>query len=71
MYWNLPYPYGIADIRVADLIDLDECGVYVETADKHIGKAYVGSRVCRGGNYHHLEKWTLLLAVSGDATAER
>ena len=39
MYWNLPYPFGIADIRVEDFIDLDECGVFVETADKHIGKA--------------------------------
>ena len=28
-YWHLPYPFGIADIRVRDLIDLDECGVFV------------------------------------------
>ena len=25
MFWNLPYPYGIADIRRQDMIDLDEC----------------------------------------------
>ena len=38
-YWNLPYPYGIADIRRKDLVDLDECGVLVQTADTVIGKA--------------------------------
>lgn len=71
MYWNLPYPFGIADIRVEDLIDLDECGLFVETADKHIGKAYVGNRVRQEGNYQKSEKWTLLLGIAGSAAAER
>ncbi len=71
MYWNLPYPYGIADIRVEDLIDLDECGLFVETADKKIGKAYVGNRVRQEGNYQKSEKWTLLLAIAGSTAAER
>ena len=44
-YWNLPYPYGIADIRRQDIIDLDECGVEVQSADRNMGKAYVGRRV--------------------------
>ena len=70
-YWNLPYPFGIADIRVEDLIDLDECGLFVETADKSIGKAYVGNRVRQEGNYQKSEKWTLLLAIAGSALAER
>ena len=64
-------PYGIADIRQEDLIDLNECGVFVETADKHIGKAYTGSRVRQAGNYSKSEKWTLLLAVAGSLAAER
>jgi hypothetical protein len=71
MYWHMPYPFGIADIRREDLIDLDECGVFVETADKHIGKAYVGNRVRQAGNYSKSEKWTLFLAVAGSAAAER
>ena len=71
MYWNLPYPYGIADIRVEDLIDLDECGLFVETAGKGIGKAFLGKRVRQEGNYQKSEKWTLLLAVAGSAVAER
>ena len=71
LYWNMPYPYGIADIRVEDLIDLDECGLFVETAGKGIGKAYLGKRVRQEGNYQKSEKWTLLLAVAGSAAAER
>ena len=51
MYWNLPYPFGIADIRVEDFIDLDECGLFVDTADKSICKAFVGNRVRQEGNY--------------------
>lgn len=45
IYWNLLYPYGIADIRQADLIDLDECGIFVETVDRKIGKAHEGNWV--------------------------
>jgi hypothetical protein len=45
IYWNMPYLWGIANIRVEDLIDLDECGLFVETADKGIGKAFVGNWV--------------------------
>ena len=71
MYWNLPYPFGIADIRVEDLIDLDECGLFVETADRTIGKAFVGKRVRQEGNYQKSEKWTLLLAIAGSAVGER
>jgi hypothetical protein len=71
LYWNMPYPYGIADIWVEDLVDLDECGLFVETAGKTIGKAFVGKRVRQEGNYQKSEKWTLLLAVAGSAAAER
>ena len=71
IYWNLPYPYGIADIRRADLIDLDECGIFVQTADRTLGKAHEGNRVRQGGNYQHSEKWNLLLAIAGCIAAER
>ena len=47
----MPYPYGIADIQREYLIDLDECDVFVEMADKHIGKCYAGNRVWQAGNY--------------------
>ena len=70
-YWNLPYPYGIADIRRQDIIDLDECGVEVQSADRHIGKAFVGKRVSQTGPYQKSTKLTLLLAISGDGANPR
>ena len=65
-YWNLPFPHGIADVRVQDLIDLDECGIFLETANRSTGKAYVGVRVNEKGPYSKSEKWTLLMAISGE-----
>ena len=70
-YWNLPYPFGAGNIRRSDLIDLDESGFEMSTADRGIGKAYVGKRVKQSGLYSRTEKWTLLLAISGDPTGER
>jgi hypothetical protein len=70
-YWNLPYPYGIADIRRHDLIDMDECGVELATADRSIGKAYIGKRVKQSGLYSKSDKWTLLLAISGHPNGRR
>ena len=65
-FWNLPYPYGIADIRRQDMIDLDECGVEVMSGDRSWGKAYVGRRVGQPGAYGKDTKINLLLAISGD-----
>ena len=70
-YWNLPYPYGIADIRRQDIIDLDECGVEVQSADRNIGKADVGKRVKQTGPYQKSTKYNLLLAISGDGANPR
>ena len=45
MFWNLPYPLGIADIRRQDMIVLDECGIELSTTDRSIGKSYIDRRV--------------------------
>jgi len=66
MFWNLPYPLGIANIRRQDMIDLDECGIELSTADRSIGKAYLGRRVKQSGLYSKSDKLNLLLAISGD-----
>jgi len=70
MYWNLPFPHGIADIFREDLIDLDECGVELSSADRKFGKSYVGKRVKQTGPYSKSEKYNLLLAISGDPNLE-
>jgi hypothetical protein len=55
--------YGIADIRREDLIDLNDCGVFVETAHTHTGKAYIENQVRQAGNYQKAEKWNLLITI--------
>ena len=50
-YWHLPYPFGIADIPKDDWIDLDEAGIFVETANRTSGKAYLRVRVRKEGPY--------------------
>jgi len=66
MFWNLPFPLGIADILRRDLIDLDECGIELSTADRSIGKSYIGRRIKQSGLYSKSDKLNLLLAISGD-----
>jgi hypothetical protein len=65
-YWNLPYPFGISDVRRSDLIDLDEAGVFVESANRGSGKAYINCRVREPGPYGHSTKLNVLMAVSGE-----
>ena len=66
-YWNYPFPLGIADISRSRIIDLDECGIEMEsTVNRTYGKAYVGCWVNEVGPYSKSEKWTLLLAVCGE-----
>ena len=49
------------------MIDLDECGIFMEThANRQHGKYFVGLRVREEGAYGKSEKWNLLLAVSGE-----
>ena len=72
-YWNYAFPVRIADISRSQIIDLDECGVFVETtASRKYGKSYNGFRVRETGAYSKGEKWNCLLAVSGeDGTEEQ
>lgn len=70
-YWNMPYPFGIANIRRRDLIDIDESGIFLETADMKIGKALFGRRVKEIGNYGHGKRINFLFAIAGSQQAER
>ena len=70
-FYNLPHPLGIADIRRDDMIDLDECGLFVESSDRKWGKTYIGKRCRQAGPYQKSCKYTLLLAISGDDVANR
>jgi len=69
MFWNLPYPFGRANIPVMSLIDVDECGIMVEQTNRHYGKSCFGFRVVEKGKYGRGVKWTVTLAVA--ASGER
>ena len=53
------------------MIDIDECGVFVESADRKVGKVYTGKRVNQSGSYKKGQKWTLPFAISGDPASNR
>jgi hypothetical protein len=65
IFWHMNYPFGIADVALVDMIDIDEAGIFLETANRSWGKAVTGMRVRASGPYGHSEKWTLLMAISG------
>ena len=46
------------------MIDADECGIWLEKANRSMGKAFSGVRVREPGPYGHAEKWTLIMAVA-------
>ena len=64
-FWTQPWPYGIADINQADVIDIDESAFFLETANRGYGKAIVNDQVRQAGNYGHSTKWTLIMAAAG------
>ena len=49
---------------------MDKCGVELSTADRSIGKAYIGKSVKQSGLYSKSDKWNLLLAIYGDPPVE-
>jgi len=71
IFWNRPFPFGIANINRADLIDIDEAGVFLESVTRKFGKCRLGKRVREAGPYGHSVKWTLTMAISGDPAGER
>jgi hypothetical protein len=71
-YWNMDYPFGIADQDPRKMIDLDEASGSVDGANRSRGTCLVGNRAREVGPYSKSEKVTLLMAVLGDpANPER
>ena len=66
MYFNLPYPLGIADIRRQDMIDCDEAGIYLESSNRTQGKSHKTVRVIARGPYSKTQKWNLMMGICGE-----
>lgn len=63
-FWTQPYPVGRLGTPPADLIDIDEFGIWIEKLNRHYGKAPTNVRVNEVGPYGHGEKWTCIFAIS-------
>ena len=71
-YWNESYPFGMADVRIQDIIDIDEAGVFVESADqKYAGVYTIGRRVKQARPYSKSVKLNIIMAISGDPNGHR
>ena len=53
------------------MIDIDECGIELSTADRSIEKSCIGKRVSQSGLYSKTDKWTLLLTIVGNQAGDR
>jgi hypothetical protein len=71
VYWNHDYPAGVRNIPKRNWIDIDEAGIFVETANCKRGKTYIGVRVREEGPYNHSEKFTITMGISGDPNGDR
>jgi hypothetical protein len=71
IFWTFPYPFGIADIHIDDYIDLDEAGVFVETATRKWGKCVIGTRCRQAGPYGHSKKTTFAMAIASGPCRSR
>ena len=64
-YWFRNYPFGIADIPLESIIDLDEAKFKLTSQDRKYGKAATSKRVNSRGMYKNgVADVTLILAVS-------
>ena len=70
-YWFKDYQGGVADIRREDLIDIDEAGIFLETAARKIGQVAIGLGVRKEELYRHSTKCMLTMAISGDRNGQR
>ena len=67
----MAYPFGIADIWVQDLIDIDECGFLINIFNHTGDSLFQGVGVREAGMYSKTEKKNVLLATSGDPAGYR
>jgi hypothetical protein len=53
-------------VLIADIINIDEAGFFLEHLDQKFGKTISSMRCSQNGVYGHGEKVNLLLAICGD-----
>jgi len=66
MYWEMDYPLGIADVDIADLIDMNEMGLFLESTNRKFGKTLRGLQADGQGPYNRGVKMKFLVAICGN-----
>jgi hypothetical protein len=62
----LPQPLGMRGVDIADIIDIDEAGFFLEHLDQRFGKTVPCQRCSQNGIYGKVVKVNLFLAICGD-----
>jgi hypothetical protein len=62
---------GIQGTPRETIIDFDEAGVFLKTTDHGYGKCFIGHDMKEEGPYSCSTKFTLCMAISGDAGGHR
>ena len=66
MFWNRDYPFGRANIRTRDKIDMDQAGFKIEATNPSFGKTVSWLRCDDKGQYNHDRKVNCMMAMSTD-----
>ena len=67
MYFNSNYPLGIANVRIRDIIDTDEMGLFLESLNRSFGKTPQGERCDDRGAFENCApKLNVLAGICGD-----
>lgn len=65
-FWTNNYPFGRADIRTRDMIDMDEAGFKIEATNPSWGKSVSWSRCHTDGSYNRERKLNCMMGISAD-----
>ncbi len=66
MFWLWNYPFKKADLNMSDMIDMDKCGLKIETSNLSSGKC-VSWECCHfEGAYNQERKLNLMMAISAN-----
>jgi hypothetical protein len=68
---NENYPCGVANSMREDLIDWDECAIFLESADRSYRKVFIGKDLNEEGPHGHSQKHTLTMAIAGNQEGDR
>jgi len=66
MYWSMGEPFGVVGVNIADVLDLDEMGLFLDSTNWKYGKTVRGMRADHKGQYNCCVKINFLAAISAD-----